>query len=92
MQTDSSKLKLVNKESPILQRTSDFYDDSTYMHDYDRYDSVSAFSGSTIADSEFVAQQIRQFEKDQNAEAKIANAKPVTYNLRIDKVVIDGER
>lgn len=92
METDKAnqKLQSTSSSSPILQRTSDFYDDSTYIHDYDRYDSVSAFSGSTVADSEFVQQQIRQFEREnQTIEAKNPNT---VYNLRIDKVVIDGKR
>lgn len=70
-----------NLNSPILQRTSDFFDEY-------RYDSVSAISGSTIADSEFVENQIRQFERQQTAEA---TNNPTVYNLRIDKFVIDGE-
>lgn len=48
-------------------------------------------SGSTIADSEFVANQIKQFEREQNVETSNPNNKATVYNLRIDKVVIDGE-
>lgn len=53
METDNAgysirKQESTNSTSPILQRTSDFYDDSTYIHDYDRYDSVSAFSGKSF--------------------------------------------
>lgn len=87
METDGSnfsnlKLESTSSNSPILQRTSDFFDDF-------RYDSVSAISGSTICDSEFVERKIRQYEKQQNTAEATNNA--TVYNLRIDKFVIDGE-
>lgn len=66
--------------SPILERTSAFFD-----HDYD---SISACSESTVADSEFVAQRIARYEREQSESSQ--SAQPTVYNLRIDKIVIDG--
>lgn len=72
-------------ESPLGIRTSNYFDFNYH------YDSVSAFSGSTVADSEFVAEQIMKFESDRNeADKHNANKQSTVYNLRIDKVVIDG--
>lgn len=97
---DSEKFKKesTSSTSPNLKRKSDFFDDISYVHDFDQtsighikmYDSVSTFSGSTIAESEFVAQNIKQFEREQNSGSTIPINKGTVYNLRIDKVVIDG--
>jgi hypothetical protein len=80
METDNAKLNpALITSSPIIQRTSDFYDNI--------YDSISdmSFGGSTVADSEFVAQQIRKYESALATDQKQQNSAPV-YNLRIDKV------
>lgn len=87
MEKDNSNFSKLNPEStssnsPILQRTSDFFDEY-------RYDSVSAISDSTVADSEFIERKIRQYEKQQGSVEATNNA--TVYNLRIDKFVIDGE-
>lgn len=74
-----------NSTSPILKRTSGFYDHN--------YDSISeAFSESTVADSDYIAQRIREYEKERRLnEAVNENAgKPTVYNVHIDKVVIDN--
>ena len=69
--------------SPILKSTNDFFNYN--------YDSISAYSGSTVADSEYVAQQINKYEKKQHEDDLNNMGKLSTiYNLRIDKVVIDG--
>lgn len=68
------------KLSPIMHRTSAFFD---------RFDSISTFSESTIADSEFVARQIKKHENEWNAESSL-NKQSTIYNLRIDNFVIDG--
>lgn len=75
-----------NSNSPILKRTSQNYDHY--------YDSISAFSDSTVADSDFVARQITKYEKEKhvNNKNKGNNKQSTVYNLRIDKVVIDGGR
>lgn len=74
-----------NSTSPIFKRTSQNYDHY--------YDSISAFSESTVADSDFVAQQITKYEKERvNSKNKGNNKQSTIYNLRIDKVVIDGGR
>lgn len=67
--------------SPILERTSAFFD-----HDPRDFDSISAYSDSTVADSEFVAQRVAKFEREQSESCN----PPTVYNLRIDKIVIDG--
>lgn len=71
--------------SPILKRTSDFFFDPAY-------DSISAYSGSTVADSEFVAAGIKRYERERNLEEdkKQTESKPTVYNLHIDKLVFDG--
>lgn len=69
--------------SPITERTSGFFDEI--------YDSISAYSTSTVADSAYVAQQVRIYERErQIEEINKVSKQPTVYNLRIDKVVIDG--
>lgn len=71
--------------TPMGRRTSNFFD---FDH---HFDSVSAFSESTIADSDFVSQRIRKFENDRNHDDKRnSNKQSHIYNLSIDKVVING--
>lgn len=75
--------------SPILKRTSDFFFDPPY-------DSISASvsmrsTGSTVADSEYVAAEIKKYERERNLEdKKQTESKPTVYNLHIDKLVFDG--
>lgn len=64
--------------SPILERTSAFFDQ--------HIDSISEYSVSTVADSEWVAQRIAKFEQEHAEQS----SQPTVYNLRIDKIVIDG--
>lgn len=64
--------------SPIIRPDSDFFD---------FYDSVSNYSGSTIADSEVVAKQIKDFERSLGWRMNENNQSTV-YNLHIKKVVI----
>jgi hypothetical protein len=67
--------------SPIVRRTS--------RHFYDKYDSISdCFSDSTVAPSDYVQRGIDKFELEQSVQNTSKQA--TIYNLRIDKVVIDG--
>lgn len=71
------------ENSPIGKRTSGFFDQI--------YDSISAYSGSTVADSAYVAQQVQIYEREQQLrEINKTNKQPAIYNLHIDRVVIDG--
>ncbi|CRL00274.1 CLUMA_CG013547, isoform A [Clunio marinus] len=57
------------------------------------FDSISNYSESTVANSEFVANQIRKFENDQTLPSQKELNKPQTvFNLHIDKFVIDGNK
>lgn len=51
---------------------------------------IFPFQG-TIADSEFVENQIRQYEMQQKQKTAEATNNATVYNLRIDKFVIDGK-
>lgn len=64
--------------SPIIRQDSEFFD---------FYDSVSTYSGSTIADSEVVARQIEDYERNMGWRMNENNPSTV-YNLHIKKVVI----
>lgn len=64
--------------SPIVERTSAFFDQ--------HIDSISEYSASTVADSDWVAQRIAKFEQEHIEQSN----QPTVYNLRIDKIVIDG--
>lgn len=83
---ENMELDVAAGPSPFrLRRTSDFFD-----LDYN-FDSISTFSESTIADSDFVAQKIMKFENERNQADKHNSSKqPNVYNLSIDKVVING--
>lgn len=73
--------------TPMERRTSHFYD---FDH---HFDSISAFSESTIADSDYVAQRIKKFENDRNHDDKRNSNKQSNaniYNLSIDRIVING--
>lgn len=64
--------------SPITRQESEFFD---------FYDSVSNYSGSTIADSEVVARQVKDYERNLGWRMNENNQSAV-YNLHIKKVVV----
>lgn len=78
---ESAQEQSNNSTSPILRRTNDFFDSL--------YDSISGYSESTVADSEYVAQQISKYEKQQSIDDTYRGKQSTIYNLHIDKVVID---
>lgn len=78
LQTDAVNFSEA-KNSPIAKRTSGFFDQI--------YDSISAYSGSTVADSEYVTQQVRKYERERQMDE--LNPQSTVYNLHIEKFVID---
>lgn len=83
LETDFVQSRSTKSTLPILTEGHEFFDCC--------YDSISAYSGSTVADSEFVAQQVSKYERGQRIDEINNMGKLSTvYNLHIDKLVIDG--
>lgn len=85
--TDLIQPESAHSTSPNLGRASGFFNCN--------YDSISDYSGSgsTVMDSEYVAQRVRRYEQEQRLEDMQNNhaEKPsAIYNLHIGQVVIDG--
>ena len=75
-----------------MEISEDVYDQTFFDH---RYDSVSEISLSTVADSDFVAQQIQKYKRENNQQTVDESAvhqESTIYNLRIDKLIIDGSK
>jgi hypothetical protein len=57
----------------------------------ENFDSISVFStDSTVVDSEFAAQKVREFERRRSLENKLGINQAAQYNLHVDNIVIDS--